>query len=82
MRYYEIIQLTNENAIPGHMGLDFIKDVSINPDEVIAQYRDCDQDLEATLNKLETFNPSWRFLIDQNSKEWALAKLKSIIDNF
>lgn len=78
MRYYELISVC-ETTIPGHMGIDLVIDTSINPTEILAQYKNTDYDLEKTLGKLETFNASWRFIIKQKGRDEALALLRKII---
>lgn len=78
MRYYELTNLS-ETTIPGHMGIDLVVDTSINPTEILAQYKDTEYDLEKTLSKLETFNASWRFIIRQKGRDKALNLLRKII---
>lgn len=75
MRYSEIMETT----IPGHMGIDLVIDTSINTTEILAQYADTGGDLDRTLSKLETSNPSWRFIIQTKGRDEALAMLKEII---
>lgn len=70
---------TFEQVIPGHMGMDFIEDVSINSTEVLAQYQDTGGDLERTLYKLESSNPSWRFILKHKGREYSLNLIKKIV---
>lgn len=65
-----------ENALPGHMGIDFIEDNMVNYTEINAVYANNDKDIDKTLNTLSSQNPSWRKLIDL--KGWNYAKNKLI----
>lgn len=58
-------------TIPDHMGLDLVKDVSINPTEILAQYNSVDGDIEQTLAKLQQFNPSWRMIVQKYGRDYA-----------
>ena len=75
MRYYEIA----ETVIPGHMGIDLRVDMTVNPTEVLAQYNDCDGDLQQTLSKLSLFNPSWQFLVQQKGQDFAIDLIKKTV---
>lgn len=76
MRYSEIVSET----LFGHMGIDLLTDTFINTTEILAQYADAGNDLQLTLSKLETSNPSWRFIIKNKGYDESLKLLKKIID--
>ncbi len=73
----EGFKLNKIDSLPNHhYTLDLIKDIMINEKEIFSAYLNSDKNLKKTLEKLISYNDSWKKIYDIEGEKYCLKLLK------